>query len=442
VKVVLLALGSRGDVQPMVALGKALHGLGKPVMVVALRDFAPLVEAAGLSFMPIDATLEQTGPAAAETARKMAGGGRSYGRVVSAWLADIALQVAAAEMAAVEPGDLVVGGLLSIDDAVALQEARGCLAVHMLTAPVLPTACGHSAVFAVRPRGRSVLNRWVGRAALAVGAPMCTTTGRHLRDQLNLPRTTALGFVQMLQTVPTLLTTSPLVTPPPGDWPGNICQTGIWLDDSPTWDPPADLSEFLAAGEPPVFISFGSMPSADPSADVKLMMQAARQAGRRVVIRPSPGWSGAEDSPRDVYLLREAPYRWLFPRMAAIIHHGGAGTTAEALLAGVPNAVVAFGVDQPYHGRRIHDLGAGPAPIKRSQLTGERLTEFITNLTRPARAAQWSAGATEARSHLLQERGLNVAVERLSTLMTNGDPLARSTSAPFERAGTSTGVSS
>jgi sterol 3beta-glucosyltransferase len=426
VKVVLLALGSRGDVQPMISLGKALRSVGKPVMVVALREFAPLVEAAGLLFMPIDAAFEDTGPAAAEAARKMAGGGMSYHRAVSGWLADIAPQVAVAEMAAVEPGDLVVGGVLSIDDAVALQQARGCLAVHVLTAPLLPTASGPSAVFALRTQGKSILNRWAGRAILAMSAPMCTTTGSHLRDQLNLPRTRALGFVKMLQTVPTLLTTSPLVTPPPNDWPDNICQTGIWFDQSPAWDPPADLTQFLAAGDPPVFIGFGSMPSADPSADVKLMTQAARQAGRRAVIRPSYGWCEPDDSreasPQDVYLLREAPYRWLFPQMGAIIHHGGAGTTAEALLAGVPNAVVAFGVDQPYHGRRIHALGAGPAPIKRSKLTADRLAELITTLTRPAQAAQWLAGATEARSHLLQERGLSVAVERLSTLMTEGDP--------------------
>jgi sterol 3beta-glucosyltransferase len=433
VKVVLLALGSRGDVQPMVALGKALQAVGKPVMVVALREFAPLVEVAGLLFMPIDGKFEDTGPAAAETARKMAGGGMSYQRAVSAGLADVAPAVAVAEMAAVEPGDLVVGGVLSIDDAVALQEARGCLAVHMLTAPILPTASGPSTVFSIRPQGRSVLNRWAGQIALAVGAPMMTTTGSHLRDQLNLPRTRPLRFVKMLQMVPTLLTTSPLVTPPPGDWPDNICQTGIWFDQSPAWDPPAELSEFLAAGDPPVFIGFGSMPSADPGADVKLMTAAARQAGRRAVIRPSYGWcephDSPEDSPQDVYLLREAPYRWLFQQMGAIIHHGGAGTTAEALLAGVPNGVVAFGVDQPYHGRRIHALGAGPAPIKRSKLTADRLAELITTLTRPAQAAQWLAGATEARTQLLQERGLEVAVERLSMLMTNGDPLARSTSA-------------
>jgi sterol 3beta-glucosyltransferase len=433
VKVVLLALGSRGDVQPMVSLGKALQSAGMPVMVVALREFAPLVEAAGLLFMPIDGKFEDTGPAAAETARKMAGGGMSYHRAVSAGLADVAPQVAVAEMTAVESGDLVVGGVLSIDDAVALQEARGCLAVHVLTAPILPTASGPSTVFSIRPQGKSVLNRWVGRAALAAAAPMCTTTGSHLRGQLNLPRTRPLGFVKMLQTVPTLLTTSPLVTPPPGDWPGNVCQTGIWFDESPAWDPPADLMQFLAAGDPPAFIGFGSMPSADPGADVKLMIQAARQAGRRAVIRPSYGWCEPEDSsgdsPQDVYLLREAPYRWLFPQMAAIIHHGGAGTTAEALLAGVPNGVVAFGVDQPYHGRRVHALGAGPAPIKRSKLTVDRLAQLITTLTRPAQASQWLAGATESRSQLLHERGLEVAVERLSTLMTNGDPLARSTSA-------------
>jgi UDP:flavonoid glycosyltransferase YjiC (YdhE family) len=363
----------------------------------------------------------------------MAGGGMSYQRAVSAGLGSVAPAVAVAEMAAVEPGDLVVGGVLSIDDAVALQGARGCLAVHMLTAPIMPTASGPSTVFSIRPQGRTVLNRWAGRIALAVGAPMMTTTGSHLRDQLNLPRTRPLGFVKMLRTVPTLLTTSPMVTPPPGDWPSNICQTGIWFDESPAWDPPAELTEFLATGDPPVFIGFGSMPSADPGADIRLMIQAARQAGRRAVIRPAYGWCEPddlpEDSSEDVYVLREAPYRWLFPQMGAIIHHGGAGTTAEALLAGVPNGVVAFGVDQPYHGRRIHALGAGPAPMKRSKLTADRLAELITTLTRPSQAAQWLAGATEARAHLLHERGLEVAVEQLSTLMTNGDPLARNTSA-------------
>ncbi len=429
-KVVLLALGSRGDVEPMVALGKALQGIGKPVTVVALRDFAPLVEAAGLTFMPIDWSVSEMSPhAATEMARKVAGGGWSFTRAVSAWLADIAPQVTAAEMAAVEPGDLVVAGVMSIDDAVALQEARGCLAVGVLMQPLLPTDFGPSTPFALRRKARNRLNRWSGRAALAASAAMCTTTGSHLRDQLHLPHTRALGFARLLQTVPTLLATSPLVTPPPGDWPGNICQTGLWLDDSPTWDPPADLTEFLAAGDPPVFIGFGSMPSPDPSADVKLMVQAARQAGHRAVIRLAHDSIDPGDPPPDVYLLREAPYRWLFPQMAAIIHHGGAGTTAEALLAGVPNTVVAFGGDQPYHGRRIQDLGAGPAPIKRSQLTGDRLTELITTLTRPAQAAQWLAGATEARSHLLKERGLEVAVERLSKLLTSCDPLARSTSA-------------
>jgi sterol 3beta-glucosyltransferase len=429
VKVVLLALGSRGDVQPMVALGKALKAVGQRVVVVALRDFAPLVEAAGLSFAPIDCTLDESLGAVAGSAPKMAGGERSYIRAIRAWLAGIAPQVAAAEMAAVEPGDLVVGGLLSIDDAVAFQEVRGCLAVGLLMAPLIPTAFGPSALVALRPQTRTRLNRWAGRIGIAAGAPMCTTTGSHLRGQLHLPRTSAPGFVRLIQTVPTLLATSPLVTPPPGDWPGDLCQTGFWLDDSPSWDPPADLTEFLAEGDPPVFIGPGTMPSADPSAEALLMMQCARRAGRRVVIRSAYGSVGAEDLHRDVYLLREAPYRWLFPQMAAIIHHGGAGTTAEALLAGVPNAVVAFGADQPYYGRRIHDLGAGPAPIKRNKLNGDRLTELITALTRPAQAAQWLAGATEARSHLLRERGLNVAVERLSTLMTDGDPLARSTSA-------------
>jgi sterol 3beta-glucosyltransferase len=291
VKVVLLALGSRGDVQPMVALGKALQAAGVPVTVVALRNFAPLVEEAGLSFIPVEREwMDESTQAAIVKSRE-----QSFTRAVRAWLTDIAPQVTAAEMAAVEPGDLVVAGVMSIDDAVALQEARGCLAAAVLMAPMLPTASGPSTVFAIRPQGKSVLNRWAGRAALAAAAPMFTTTGSHLRDQLNLPRTRALRFAQMIQTVPTLLATSTLVTPPPGDWPGNLCQPGFWFDDSPVWDPPPDLSEFLATGAPPVFIGFGSMSGTDPNADVRLMMQAARQAGRRAVIRLPHGADDPED---------------------------------------------------------------------------------------------------------------------------------------------------
>src|SRR5450759_1350247 len=189
----------------MIALGKALKAAGKPVTVVALRDFAPLVEEAGLALAPIDSRLDESLDAVSGSARKMAGGEWSYSRAMSAWVAGIAPQVAAAALAAVEPGDLVVAGVLSIDDAVALQEARGCLAVGVFMAPVLPTTSGPSAMVAVRPHGRSILNRWAGRAILAMSAPMCTTTGSHLRNQLNLPRTRALGFVKMLQTVPPLL---------------------------------------------------------------------------------------------------------------------------------------------------------------------------------------------------------------------------------------------
>lgn len=290
-KVVLLALGSRGDVKPMVALGKALQAAGKPVMVVALRNFAPLVEAAGLSFMPIDRSLDESLDAVPGSALKIAGGAWSYTRAVSAWLAGNAPQVAAAEMAAVEPGDLVAAGSLSIDDAVALQEVRGCLAVGVSMSPALPTAFGPSALVALRPQARSRLNRWAGRAGIASGASMCTTTGSHLRDQLNLPRTRAQGFVQLLQTVPTLLATSPLVAPPPGDWPGSLCQTGFWFDDSPAWDPPADLTEFLAAGDPPVFIGFGSMASADPRADDDAGRAPGRASGGDPAIaRLRLGW--------------------------------------------------------------------------------------------------------------------------------------------------------
>jgi sterol 3beta-glucosyltransferase len=170
---------------------------------------------------------------------------------------------------------------------------------------------------------------------------------------------------------------SPAVIPKPADW-RNTHVTGYWfLDELPDWIPPAALLDFLKRGEPPVYIGFGSMGSRDPEATADLVLQAIERTGQRAILQS--GWGGLSkmDLPDNVFLVDSVPHSWLFSRVAAVVHHGGAGTTAAGLRAGVPNIVIPFFGDQPFWGRRVAELGVGPAPIPRKQLTVDRLTAAI-----------------------------------------------------------------
>jgi sterol 3beta-glucosyltransferase len=168
------------------------------------------------------------------------------------------------------------------------------------------------------------------------------------------------------------------VTPVPADWGDWLYVTGYWfLDQDQTWQPPAELARFLDGGPPPVYIGFGSMVDQEAEEVTQIVRQALAQTGRRAMLHG--GWSqlGAGQLPESILRLEWAPHDWLFPRMAAVVHHGGAGTTAAALRAGVPNVIVPYFADQPFWGSRIEALGVGPKPIPRQKLTAGRLAEAI-----------------------------------------------------------------
>jgi sterol 3beta-glucosyltransferase len=200
------------------------------------------------------------------------------------------------------------------------------------------------------------------------------------RQVLQIPAAPFFG-PQPSDRYPTLYGFSPTAIPKPADWQNTVV-TGYWFLDAETdWMPPASLTEFLEAGEPPVYIGFGSMGSRNPEATAHLVLQAVEKAGRRAILLS--GWGGlrAENVPDSVYLVDSVPHDWLFPRMAAVVHHGGAGTTAAGLRAGIPTTIVPFFGDQGFWGRRVAELGVGTAPIPRKQLTVEKLAQAIQTAT-------------------------------------------------------------
>jgi sterol 3beta-glucosyltransferase len=180
--------------------------------------------------------------------------------------------------------------------------------------------------------------------------------------------------------VPVLYGFSDHVLPRPADWPTAHHVTGYWfLDAAPAWQPPAALVDFLRTGPPPVYVGFGSVGSPRRAQETTaLIVEALALAGQRGVLLTAGNAAEPGTLPETIFSLREAPHAWLFPQMAAIVHHGGAGTTAAGLRAGVPAVVVPHAVDQPMWGRRIAELGAGPQPIPRKQLTAEALAAAIS----------------------------------------------------------------
>jgi UDP:flavonoid glycosyltransferase YjiC (YdhE family) len=172
--------------------------------------------------------------------------------------------------------------------------------------------------------------------------------------------------------------------------------TGYWFPDADTeWRPAPELEAFLEGGDPPVYIGFGSMGGRHPEQLARIVLEALAKSGQRGLLLT--GWGGmrAIPVPESVFLVDSAPHDRVFPQMAAVVHHGGAGTTAEGLRAGIPSVILPFVVDQPFWGRRVRALGVGPEPIPIKKLTADRLAHAIYTAVTQPQMRRRSAGLGE-----------------------------------------------
>ncbi len=394
-------MGSRGDVQPMLALGARLRLGGLAVSVAAASDFAALVEEHGLDFEPLSfAVMEGV---RSELGQKWLGG-TSTNQQREAYLMRKVVRHIAEPLAddlvrLTERADAFVSGPMTFEAMDVLARRAGKPHVFVMFQPTWPTAQGPSATFALRPRATSRLNRAWGWAAAYAAWDVVRSPGGVVRRRLGLPRASFAEYVRRAKRVPTLLAVSAHVVPPAAEWGPNFTTTGFWfVDRTAPWDPPQELSEFLLAGSPPIYLGLGSMATADPAAVVRAFTAALERLGRRGVL--DAGWARlhSNELPDTVLPLDGAPHDLLFPKMSLVIHHGGAGTTGAALRAGVPQVVIPHIADQPYWGRRVHELGVGAAPIHRKHLTAGRLADAITSASRSevVRAASALGGAIRA----------------------------------------------
>ncbi len=245
-------------------------------------------------------------------------------------------------------------------------------------------------------------------------APFHRAINRWRKETLRLPPRRLLASELELRGEPIgrLICCSPRVVPPPADWDGSTIVTGYWfLDNSQDWRPPAHLARFLADGPPPVYVGFGSLAGWSSPKVVAAALTALKQTGQRGILATG-GVRLPADLPNEVCAIESAPHGWLFPRTAAVVHHGGAGTTAEGLRAGKPAVICPTSLnDQLFWGRRLFGLGVGPQPIPQKRLTAEALARAI-------RAAVADGGmrrrAEELGKEIRAEHGVARAVEAIS----------------------------
>jgi UDP:flavonoid glycosyltransferase YjiC (YdhE family) len=408
VRFTILALGSRGDVQPYVALGRGLWDRGHRVRFVTFENFEPLARGQGLDFHPVKGDSQallntMPGMGLMETGqnpfRMMARIMQTFGRLVDDYIESFSAD-------ALRETDAIInqlpGALFGRDLAEALHVP------HMIAAviPLTPTSAFPLPLLATRSLG-TALNRFSYMFAQRLVWQGFRSGVRRFRKTLDLKPTSFAGYFRW-KTDPVINGFSPFVVPPPPDWGEHVHTTGYWLLDESNWQPSDDLMRFLDAGDAPVFVGFGSMPVRDPQAITNIVLEAVQKTGVRCVL--SSGWAnlGGVALPESVYCLDYAPYGWLFPKMAVAVHHGGSGTTGFGLRAGIPSVIVPFGADQPYWGKRVADLGVGPQSVPYKYLTADRLAMAIQTAISDMAMRQ---SASELGAKLRAEDGLVRAVQ-------------------------------
>ena len=378
--ITIFVYGTWGDIRPHVVLGIALQKAGHEVQVVASPGYEKWVRDRGLGFYPLTTDVNTF---ARENADLMDKGFISQLQTLRTRIAPIFTQMGLEVMEATRDSDVLMTVEFGLPLLLDVIKANNLKPVFINPAPINPTRESNT-VLPAKP-GWFLFEGWyncLGYSVLRQSSWRALAGGRNpLAKQLGLPKSSYKDFRAVVDTAPALTTVSRHVFQRPADWGEHWQVTGFLFDDDLDWTPPQDLVDFLAAGEAPVYVGFGSMPATNPEATTRTILDAVRQSGKRAVILT--GWAGLglDDVPEGVFILKYAPHSWLFSQVSAVIHHGGSGTTASGLRAGVPTVVVPHQGDQGFWGRTVKRLGVGTAPIPSKKLTADNLAAAIAEAT-------------------------------------------------------------
>lgn len=415
--ITLIALGSRGDVQPLLALSLGLKEQGFDPILLAGSNFQSWIESFGIRFASLGVDIE-----AIMNSDKGLGWTQSGGNPLQqlTFMRDIIDEcgelLCQSLWQQAQSSELLISGFVSDPYAQAISEKLNIPRIVAMLQPYVPTRSGTGFMTPLL----SEKEHWANKLLSNISLMMLWTrvwgpqSGR-FREQLGLPKMSGMAYLKNLQETPGLLAFSDYVVPRASDWGDNLKTTGYWfLNEQPDWQAPPDLQNFLETGPAPIYIGFGSMTSKDPQAMQTLIFNAIHASDQRLIL--SRGWAnlaGIEPSDR-IFTIDATPHHWLFPRMQALIHHGGAGTTAETLRAGKPSLIVPHLGDQPYWGKRVYRLGVGLKPIPQPDLTEAKLVQAIHEL---ATNTTLSGNARQLGEKIRTEQGITNAVQFIKTYL-------------------------
>ncbi|KAK8224342.1 hypothetical protein HDK77DRAFT_504114 [Phyllosticta capitalensis] len=416
--IVIQVVGSRGDVQPFIALGNELQKYGHRVRIATHNVFDDFVRSHNLEFYPIGGDPADLmaymvkNPGLIPSMKSLRAGDIGRKRAMVAEMLDGCWKSCIEHDPKTNipfTADAIIGNPPSFAP-VHCAQALGIPVHLMFTMPWTNTRAfphplanikskdtdksfanyiSYSIVELLTWQGLGdVINKW--RVSIDL-EPVPVTEGHNLNKTLQIPFTYCW---------------SPALVPKPADWQSHIDVCGFFFREPPSYTPEPELDDFLRAGPPPVYIGFGSIVIDDPERMTALLLEAVQVAGVRAII--SRGWSklGGANQP-NIFWLGDCPHEWLFQHVSAVVHHGGAGTTACGLLNGKPTTIVPFFGDQPFWGDMVAAAGAGPRPIPHRHLDSQNLAEAIAFCLTPEAAIAAHGIAVKMRA----ENGVKNAVD-------------------------------
>ena len=406
-KISILAYGSRGDVQPFLALAIGLRKAGHSVLLAAPHRFSGLAAALQVPFSPLAGDPQEISVAI------NAAGTNLYGMVKSIrdYAVGIAPQVVSQMMEASAGADLLVHSFLFTSGAHGLARSMGIPDVSIQTFPMFaPTRAFPSMGFPPLGGTGNYLSHWLSTQVFRLGSE---GSFRQIQSLLPtaFPRQLSWPF-EGPHPSPLLIACSPQVIPPDRHWRENVHVSGYLFLAEEGYQPPADLDQFINAGPAPVCVTFGSMVNKATERMRVQVLEALDRHGDRVILLS--GWGiPASSSTKNVFCLDSVPHSWLFPHCKAVIHHGGAGTTAAALRSGLPAVIIPHAADQPFWARRVRELGAGAVPLPIQQLSTSRMLVALDEVSR----LEIIAGARRLANELTSEDGVGMAVRLIERQM-------------------------
>lgn len=418
-RITLLTTGSRGDVQPFLALAVRLRLLGHSVCLAAPQPFQSMINQHGIDFSPLGGNAVEVQRREAERQRRANGSSLQFMLFRIHEKRRLADALNCEAFQASQGADAIIGRMSPYLGVFSIAECLKIPCFEVDLAPQVPTGVYPNTNFFHGLDWPGIYNRMTYLLVEQFnGLYFRAEINRFRKETLGLPPfpTASPAPYKRSLGLPVLNAFSQIVVPRPADWPDFVKTTGFWfLEDLNNWEPPQSLQDFIEAGSPPIYIGFGSMEDQHPRHLLQMVDTALEQSGQRGIwMAGNDGISPAGRISDRVYCLNQAPHDWLFPKMAAIVHHGGAGTTAASLRAGKPSIIIPYLYDQPFWGKRIAALGVGPKPVPKKQLTAEKLAGLIQTAVSDT---PMQVRAQEIGEKIRSEDGVGVASEIIESGM-------------------------